>query len=180
MAGPKQSSAPRSLAILYLFRQRIHLKISLRRNTERVSNAIEERKHGRYINGLSDLRLCPSMFTEQLHVFRSGAIRRLGHLRNIVQERSLSFAQARFVQLAFGNGLYRFFLCSLNPQEVCMRVQSIWTAVKPRNPACDRFLGPAAKVAFGEVNSIAKAHDIPQKIRPMTEAFKNPGHILPS
>ena len=59
-----------------------------------------------------------------------------------------------------------------------MRVQSIWTAVKPRNPTCDRLLSPSTKMAFREMDRIAKADDVSQKIGPMTEALKNPGYIL--
>jgi hypothetical protein len=57
-----------------LFRQRIHLKISLRRNAERIGDAIEKRKHRGYVHCLGDLRLCPSMLTKRLHIFCGRAI----------------------------------------------------------------------------------------------------------
>ena len=60
------------------------------------------------------------MIPKYLHIFRCRAIRRFSHLLHVFQQRALSRAQIRFVQLAVGNRLYRFFIRSLNPQEVSM------------------------------------------------------------
>jgi len=59
-----------------------------------------------------------------------------------------------------------------------MRVQSIWTAIEPRHPTRDRFLGLAIEVALGKMNRIAEFHYIAQEIGAMTEALQNAGHVL--
>ncbi len=56
--------------------------------------------------------------------------------------------QPGFIQLAFGDRRYRLVVCSLNPQEVSMGVQSIWAAVEPGHPARNGFLGATVEVAF--------------------------------
>jgi len=71
------------------------------------------------------------MIAKPLHIFRRRTVRRLGHLRHVFQQRAFSRAQIRFIQIAIGNPLYCLFIRSLNPQEVSMRVQSIWTAIQP-------------------------------------------------
>jgi hypothetical protein len=83
-----------------------------------------------------------------LHVFICGAIRRLGHLGYIIEQSTFRRTQACFFQIAIRDGLYRFVFCSLNTQEVCMRVQSIRAAIEPRYPTRDRFLGSAVEMTF--------------------------------
>ncbi len=61
-----------------------------------------------------------------------------------------------------------------------MRVQSIRTAVEPRNPTRNRFLGASIEMAFREMHTIAEGHDIPEKVGPVAEALQNTGHRLPS
>ena len=61
-----------------------------------------------------------------------------------------------------------------------MRVQSIWTAIQVRYPACDGFLCLPRQVPMREMHRVAKFHHIAQKIRPMTEALQNAGHFLAS
>lgn len=60
------------------------------------------------------------MIPEILHIFRRGAICRLRHFSDIVEESTLSRAQLRVIQLAVRNCLYCLLICSLNPQEVSM------------------------------------------------------------
>jgi hypothetical protein len=57
-------------------------------------------------------------------------------------------------------------------------VQSIRTAVEPGNPARDGFLGAAAEVAFGKMDSVAEAHHLAQEIWSMAEALEDTGHLL--
>ena len=71
------------------------------------------------------------MIAEFLHILRRSAVCRFRHFCYVVEEGALSHAQLGFIQLAFRDGLYCFLVCSLNPQEVGMRIQSIWTAVEP-------------------------------------------------
>jgi hypothetical protein len=59
-----------------------------------------------------------------------------------------------------------------------MRVQSVRTAVEPRNPARDSLFGTACQVAFGKVHRIAETHHLAQKIGPMAEALQNARHLL--
>ena len=59
-----------------------------------------------------------------------------------------------------------------------MRVQSIGTAIKPGDPACDRFFCSTGEVPFRKMHCIAEAHDVAQEIRAVAEAFQNAGHLL--
>jgi hypothetical protein len=59
-----------------------------------------------------------------------------------------------------------------------MRVQSIGTAIEPRYPARDRFLGSSIEVAFGNMDRVTELHYLAQKIGPMAEALQNAGHLL--
>jgi hypothetical protein len=59
-----------------------------------------------------------------------------------------------------------------------MGVQSIRTAIKPRNPTRDRFLGLAVEMSLGKVNRIAELNHVTKEIGTMTEAFQNAGHLL--
>ena len=60
------------------------------------------------------------MIAKILHVLRCCTISSLCHLCDVIEERALSGAQLSFIQLAFRNRPYCFFVCSLNPQEVGM------------------------------------------------------------
>jgi len=73
--------------------------------------------------------------------------------------------------------LYRLLFCSLNTQEVSMRVQSIWTAIQIRHPARNRFFRLARQVPLGEVHGIAELHHVMQKVRPVAETLQYPRHL---
>ena len=60
-----------------------------------------------------------------------------------------------------------------------MRVQSIGTAIEPRHPARDRFLGPAVQMPMGKMHCIAEFDHVAQKVRSMTEALQDTRHHLP-
>jgi hypothetical protein len=98
----------------------IHLKIALRRDPERIGHAIEERKHSRNVDRFSNLRLCPSVVTQYLHIFCCSAIGCFGHLRHVVEKCPFCWVEPCFIQLTPNQRLYRLFFCSLNPQEVSM------------------------------------------------------------
>jgi hypothetical protein len=98
----------------------IHFEIPLWRNTEGIRHSIEESKHRGYIHSLCDLWLAPTMMAENLYVFHRCSIRRLSHLGDIIEKRSLGWRDPRVIELSFCNRLHRFVVCSLNPQEVCM------------------------------------------------------------
>ena len=52
-----------------------------------------------------------------------------------------------------------------------MRVQSIGTAIEPRYPARNRFLGPAVEMALGKMDRVAELHYLAQEVRAMAEAL---------
>src|ERR1039457_4512115 len=108
-----------------LLRHSVHLKVALRSDPERIRNPVKEGEHRCDVYGLSNLRFRPAMIPELLHILIGGPIRRLGHLRHVVKQCAFRRTQACFFQIAICYGLHSFFFCSLNTQEVCMRVQSI-------------------------------------------------------
>jgi hypothetical protein len=59
-----------------------------------------------------------------------------------------------------------------------MRVQSIRTAIEPRNPARNRFLGFSIQVALGEMDRVAEFDHIAQEIGAVAEALQNAGHLF--
>ena len=73
---------------LRLFRQRVRLQISLRRDPERICDTIKERKHRGNVNGLGNLRLGPAMIPQNLDIFRGGSVRCLGHFLHIIEKRA--------------------------------------------------------------------------------------------
>jgi hypothetical protein len=87
--------------------------------------------------------MCP----QYVYILWSRAIGCLRHLLYILQQRTLRVAETGFIQISLSDGLNCLLVGSLDTQEVGMRVQSIWTAIEPRHPACDRFLRPAIQVS---------------------------------
>jgi hypothetical protein len=154
-----------------LLRKSIHLKITLWSDPEGIRNPIEEGEHRGDVDRFSDLRLCPPVIPQRLHVIIGGAIGCFGHPGHVVEERTFRRAQARFFQVAIRDGLYGFFFCSLNTQEVCMRVQSIRTAIEPRHPARDRFFGFTVEMTLRKMDRVAEFHHLAQKVRAMAEAL---------
>jgi hypothetical protein len=170
--GTREVTASHSLGHL------VHLQIALRRNPEGIRHAIKKGKQRRDVDRFGNLGLAPTVLAQDLHVFRGGAIRRLGHLGDIFQQRAMSVVECRLFKVALRQRLDCFLFCSLNPQEVSMRIQSIRAAIEPRNPAGNRLLGPAREVSFRKVNGIAEAHDLAQEIGPMAKALENSRHLL--
>ena len=169
------SSIPYALCSL---RHRIHFEVSLGRDSKGICHAIEKREHRRDVNRLGDLRLGPTMIAQRLHIFIGGAIRRFRHLGHILEQGALRRRQICLIEIALSDSLDCCFFCSLNPQEVCMRIQSIRTAVQIRYPACDGLLGFPGQMTFREMNRVAELHDFAQKIRPMAETLQNPRNEL--
>src|SRR5258708_5233491 len=161
-----------------LLRHFVHLEVTLRGNPERIRNSIEKSEHCSDVHSFSNLWFRPAMIPQALHIFARGAIRRFSHLCYVLKQGAFCKTQACFIQVALGQRLYRNFFGSLNTQEVCMRVQSIWTAIEPRHPARDRFLGFAIEVALGKMNRVAEFHHVAKEIGAMAEALQNPGHVL--
>jgi hypothetical protein len=61
-----------------------------------------------------------------------------------------------------------------------MRVQSIWTAIEPRNPAGDGLFLAPIQMALRKVHCVAEFHHVVKKVGPVTEALQNPRHLLPT
>jgi hypothetical protein len=59
-------------------------------------------------------------------------------------------------------------------------VQSIRAAVEIGDPACDGLLLPPIQVPFGKMHGVTEAQDLAKKIRTMTEALQDAGHLLPA
>ena len=126
----------------------VHLQITLRRNAERVCYAVEEGEHGRDVDRFGNLRFSPTLLAQDLHIFRGRTIRRLGHLGDIFEQRTMRVVESCILKIARYQRLNCFLFCSLNPQEVSMRIQSIRAAIEPGDPAGNRFFRPACEVPF--------------------------------
>jgi hypothetical protein len=118
------------------------------------------------------------MLTKALYVVRRGTVSRLSHLGDVFEQHPVGVVQPGPFEVARDQCLYCLFFCSLNPQEVSMRIQSIGTVIQPGDPACNCFFCPTGEVPFRKMDCIAEAHDVAQKIRAMAEAFQNAGHLL--
>jgi len=62
----------------------------LRRHSEGVGHPVEESEQGDDVHGLGDLIFAPACITQPLHVYRSGAVGRLGDEPGVLQQRPLS------------------------------------------------------------------------------------------
>ena len=127
---------------------RIHFEIPLWRDSKSICHAIEKREHRRDVHRLGDLWFGPAVIAQGLHIFIGGAIRRLCHSSDILKQGALCRRQIGLIEIAVSDSLYGRFFRSLNTQEVCMRVQSIRTAVQIRNPACNGLLGLAGQMTL--------------------------------
>jgi hypothetical protein len=156
----------------------VHLQIALRRNTEGVRHPIEEGEHGCDVNRFGDLRIRPTVLAQDFHIFRGRAVGRLGHPGDIFEQCAVWGVESCVLKVAVNQRLNCLFLCSLNPQEVRVRIQSIRTAIQKGDPAGNRLFRPARKMALGKVDRIAKTHDFAKEIGAMAEAFEDSGHIL--
>jgi len=156
----------------------VHFKITLRGNAEGVCHAVEEGEHRGDVHRFGNLGLTPTMLAHALYIFRGRAIRRLGYLGDIFEQRTVCVVGCSLFEVARNQRLDCFLFCSLNPQEVSMRIQSIRTTIQPGDPARDRFFCPAREVPFRKVHRIAEAHNFAQKIRAMAKALENAGHLL--
>ena len=156
----------------------VHFEIALRENSESVRHPVEEGKHRRDVDRFGNLRISPAVLTQELYILRRGTVSRLSHLGDVLEQYPVCVVQPGVFEISRDQRLYCFLFCSLNTQEVSMRVQSIRTMIKPGDPACDRFFCPAGKVPFRKMHGIAEAHDVAQEVRAMAEAFQNTGHLL--
>ncbi len=107
---------------------------------------------------VDSLGICPSFQPAERSfstVFGSRSVGGVSNQPHILQQRLLGRRKARFVDLPFDDCFYTFIRCSLNPQEVSMAVQSIWTPVQIRDVAGDHLFLAARKMTFREMNRIS-------------------------
>ena len=109
-----------------------------------------------------------------------GAAGCLGYQFRILEQRMLSGRKICLIELTLGNGFDRLIGCSLNPQEVSVTVDSIWTTVQGGNISSKHLLMTPREVPFGEVDSIRELDDLPQEIRPSSKTFDDARKLLPS
>jgi hypothetical protein len=79
----------------------------------------------------------------------------VGYQLHIVQQGALRWRKARFVKLAFDDCSYTLIGCSLDPQEVSVAVQSIWTPVQIGDITGDHLFVAAGKISFGEMDRVS-------------------------
>lgn len=138
----------RSSASRRLSGHTIHGEVALRGDSKGVGHPVEKCKHRRDINRLRNLRLCPAEIAQSLHIFLRRTVRGFGDLLYVIEKGVFRRAQPRLIQVAVGNRLYGGLFCSLNTQEVSVRVQSIRAAIQIRDVACNGFFCLAVEVAF--------------------------------
>ena len=126
----------------------------MRRDSERICHSIEEREHRGDVNGFCDLLLGPSNISEPLHICRCRSRRRLRHLPHVFHQLSLGFSQPRTVEIALSNCRNSLLVCSLNPQEVCMAIDSIRTPIQVGDISGQHLFVTARKMAFTEMDGI--------------------------
>ena len=92
----------------------------MRGNAEGVCHTVKEGEHCRDVDRLGNLGLGPTLLAQDLYIFRGGAIGRLGHLGDIVEQGPVGVVERRLLKVARNQRLDCFLFCSLNPQEVSM------------------------------------------------------------
>jgi|SRR5580658_8167 len=129
-------------------------EVVLRRNTECVSDTIEEGEQGCDVYRLRDLFFLPAGDSQFLNVFERRPVSSARNQFHIFQQYALGRRKARLVKLALDDCLHTLIGCSLNPQEVGVAVQSIRTTVQVRNVAGDHFLVAPGKMPFREMDGV--------------------------
>ena len=115
------------------------------------------------------------MLTQELYILWRGAVGRLGHLGDVLEQDPVCVVQPGVFEVSRDQRLYCFLFRSLNTQEVSMRVQSIRTVIQPGDPACDRFFCPASEMPFRKMHGIAEAHNVAQEVGRWLKHFRMPG-----
>jgi hypothetical protein len=129
-------------------------QIILRRNAEGIGDAIEEGEHRGDVDGFRDLILFPSGVAQFLDVIRGGTAGGFGDELHVIEQNPLGRSQSGFIELTFENCAYALIAGSLDPQEVGMTVQSIWTAVEVGDVAGNHLLMTTGQVSFGEMHRV--------------------------
>ena len=100
----------------------------------------------------------PALVAKFLDIVSSGTVRRFGDEPGVIQKCALWCGEASFVEFAPENRGYALVIGSLNPQEVCVAVESIRTSVQVADVAGDHLLVAAREVALGEMNGVGEVH----------------------
>src|SRR5271165_2501669 len=115
-----------------------------------------------------------------LNVFSSGARGGFGDEPGVVHQCALGCGDARLVEPALQNRRYALIIGSLDPQEVCVAVQSIRTAVQVGDIAGDHLLVAALQMSLGKMNGVGEVHHLPEKVGPRAETLDDAGNLRPS
>ena len=105
-------------------------EVILGRNTERIRDAVEESKHCRDVNRLSDLFLAPSCISQFLNVLVGGLMGCLCYQFHVIKQGTFRGREPSLLEFAFENRVDALITGSLNTQEVGMAVQSIRAPVQ--------------------------------------------------
>ena len=132
-------------------------EIVLRRNAERVRDAIEESEQGCDVDGLGYLAFLPSCKAQLLDILGSGSVSSLSDQFHVSQQRALRRRKVCLVKLAFDDCLHTLIGCSLNTQEVGMAVQSIRAPVQIRDVAGDHFFVSTRKMSLREMDRVSRS-----------------------
>ena len=152
---------------------RRHLLIG--RNPECIGHAIEESKQSCNVDRLGDLLLAPAVISQDLNILSGCAVSGFRDFRGVIKQGPLRRSELGLIQSSRSNSDNSPFICPLFTQGVGVSLQSIRATVEIRHPARDRFLGPASQMAFRKMDAIAHGNHVPQEVRPVAEAFQNPG-----
>jgi hypothetical protein len=151
---PKWHNCLAKLRATVLRSQPAGLQIVLGGHPKGVRDAVEKGEHCDYVNSLSDLILTPACLTQLLHVFARRTAGCFGDQLGILEQRAFGQREVSLFKPSFGNSGDGLIGCSLNPQEVCVTVNSIWTAVERGNVRGEHLFMSAREVPFREVNRV--------------------------
>jgi len=154
-------------------------KIVLRRYSECVGHAIEERKQRDHVNRFRDLLFAPARVSQPLDVFCRGTGGRMGNQLRVVEQHPFSGGQIGLIERTFHDGFDGFVRCSLNTQEVSVAVESIRTSIQIRDITCQHLLVAARQVSFRKMQRIGKLDELSKKIRSGAKTFEDAGNLLP-
>ena len=146
-------------------------QIVLGRDSESISDPIEEGKHGRDVDRFGDLIFAPSRIAQSLHVLGRGAGGGLRNKLHVFKQCSFSRGQSCVFELPFENCRYTLITGSLDTQEVGVAIQSIRAPVQIGDVAGNHLLVAASQMAFGEVDGIREIDYLPKEVGPGAEAL---------
>jgi hypothetical protein len=102
----------------------------LRRHSKSVGYPIEKCEEGNDVNRFRNLIFCPACSAKVLDIFGSRSISGLGDQLCIAKKCAFRIRELRFIQLALRKCADCLVGSSLDPQEVCVAVNSIRAVIE--------------------------------------------------